>query len=405
MAPKRSKKSDHKQEDDSRNRLALAKLENSLEKINNVITSCSDAAAQLSKEGKFDQMLAVINAPGYLSSVEAIKECFRAVSNESNIQDSSNDTINRTTVSNSRYDVLITTKANSTMSPMQAYQHAIKIANIQASDWHDTDAKSTRFEMMCIEHANQFEHILRTGIKEDGTKLADLVEVSILIASAYSIKTVAITTADHAKITWVQGTEVELNNAMDILRENNHFWFHSNSDIENVSVHSNNKGKYWVTVFISKNAFHRFLSYPGNIRKLALDGNLRPVMVYEQVKHDVCYNCLEVCPGSSQCKKPTICRFCGGQRHKSNECRNKKQPTCFRCRVAPTEKEIQDIHDELTKNEDIADDSTQKTPHRIHAEQLGYDHDALSNKCNFIRGRINTVLAQKRATAKNGTVH
>lgn len=396
---KRAKKGDS-QDSENRDSLVIAKLENSIDKINDIITNCAEATAVACKEGKIEQMTALLNSPGYLATIDLLRQCYITSNSETTRASSKTNEDEAYTVSNSRYDVLITSKKDSTLTPMQAYQHAIKVAKVQASDWHDTDAKTMRFEMMCIEHANTLDKTLREGTLFDGIKLADLVESSILISSAYSVKTIGISKDDHAKITWATGTEVELNTAMDTLIENNHFWFRQRQDIENVNIHSNNSDKFWVTIYTSKKAYDRFLTYPGNIRRVALDKDIRPVITYEQVRHDACYNCLEVCPGSNKCTKSAKCRFCGDNKHKSNECTKKRKPRCFRCRIPPTEKEIEDIKAELSQLEDIANPQN-ISPYKIHAERHHYNHDALSNKCPFIRERVNHVLALKRAAAKN----
>lgn len=398
MPPRKKSKSN--QQIDTRRNSVLAQLENAIDKINNVVTLCSETASQLAQEGKIEQMLAVINSPGYLSVVDAVKTFVQAAVQENDLPNENTQAQETTTTSSSRYDVLITAKNNSIMTPHQAYKQALKLVKIQASDWHNTDAKSVRFEMMCVEHANILEKTIREGTTQDGTKFSDHVEASIFITSAYAIKSVAIPADEFKKIMWAKGIEVELNTAMATLLENNHFWFRSPQDIENVDVHTNGADKYWVSIYCSKKSFDRFLAHPGSIRKVSMEEDMRPVIVYEQVRHDLCFNCLEICPGSNKCRGKAKCRFCSSFNHKSTDCTQKRHPVCFRCRVSPTAKEIEDIKRDLEHDEDISNPEI-KSPLIVHAKNHKYDHDALSSKCNFIRERVNTVLAQKRAAAKN----
>lgn len=392
----------------AQNNAILQALTPSINKINNIIAFVADSAEASHKAGKTQEMLEIINGPGYIASLDAINNIVNKLSISSDSPNLTTTMDTATTQTNSKYDVVITVKEGVQRTALQIYQEAIEKINIQASDWTAIDARSMKFQMMCPEYAEKLDTYLHSEKNNEGTPYADLVESSVIIKSAYAVKTVGFESDTFKKIKWITGTKVNLEVAIPTLVKHNHYWFRSTNEIENIELHSNRQSKHWITIFTSKASFDRFLSYQGNIRKISLDLDIRPIAVYEQIRHDYCYNCLVENHSSDRCHLPSRCRFCGLD-HPSQECGNKKFPICFRCSITPSQQDLDDLVDE-----DITDSPTgnnavdtpdeaakQQRLLRLFATHNNFDHEALSNRCKVIRDRINALLATKRAAFRN----
>ena len=396
-------------------------LKEALTSVKTVVCTCAKMASAASDKGDTALMLQVVNSPGYLASLDALKEHMKLrntqIKQACGIANANDDAACRPT--DSHYDLYVTAKPDVTITDLELYIDAVEFLDIHAHDWFNVDTKSLRFEMMSLETAQEFDRHIKFGTLTDGRLVKDLFDSHISIRSAYSVKSVGLPKSSLISIPWLsKKLEVDFTKAKASLEKLNKFWFFNSFQLENIEVKSN-RDKVWIQFFVARECFERFLRFPGQTRKIHLGGNGRSVNVWEQVKHDFCYNCLEVMHGEGRCTYDPRCRYCGCY-HVSLGCKYSAAPECFRCR--PPDTELSPVDETLTSDEEeVMDESdsnvdnpgTSKDPSSINndqhldspksptpADQLGYAHDALSMKCPLVRKRSNLALQNQRALAR-----
>lgn len=168
--------------------------------------------------------------------------------------------------------------------------------------------------------------------------LTDIFTVTLTTRSLYSVKTAPMSKDKKTELKWHNEKGIiEFERVSRLLYEYNHKWFTSPRDIESIEFHTmnGNDNLNIVELYVSKDAYERFLLYPYSTR--TIDTGFTYLKVYEEVQIDHCFRCLEYGHSQRACEKanppkPPKCKDCGGP-HESRDCKEDQAtlPRCFRC--------------------------------------------------------------------------
>lgn len=203
----------------------------------------------------------------------------------------------------------------------------------------------------------------------NAVKYAELFEIKLKTNNAYFIKTLRIKKKELFTTSIMNGDVVDRDKLVQALIAGNPWWFKSPDsfdimDADHLAAIGDLPEGYAIKVRVNKDVFIDYIQKRRQI--IVLDRILIPS--FPMIRTDICFRCLDFGHGADTCRKPQLCRRCGGS-HRANHKKCAEPKVCINC---------------TKHNEKVAEGH--KGP------VYPTDHIATSNSCNILRERMNELI-------------